>query len=312
VAQLHAWGLGEDDYRWLEPDECDRHARIADRLGGSFTPHCAALHPSKLVRGLARVVEARGVRIYEQSPVTQIEQGAAVTARGRLRARTVVRATEAYTRTLDRQGRLLLPIHSMMIATEPLPDDVWKQIGLDARQTFGDDRRITIYGQRTTDGRIAFGGRAGYFFGSRIGDRFAAGDPHFERVHRALLELFPALHDVQITHRWGGALGVPRSWAPSLGLDRATGLAWLGGYVGQGVAASNAAGRTLAELIVERETERTGLAWVGRAPGDWEPEPLRWLAVRSLTACGDAADRAEEGGGRAPLRARLFRSLTGR
>lgn len=314
VEQLRDWGIGEDEQAWLGPDACEQHARIADCRGGVFSPHCAALHPSKLVRGLARVVEGRGVRIFERSPVTRIEDGAAVTAHGRLRARVVVRATEAYTARLPGYARRLAPLHSMMIATEPLPDEIWKQIGLAERPTFGDARRITIYGQRTADGRIAFGGRAGYRFGSGIESRFDADDPRFARVHEALLELFPVLQGVAITHRWGGALGVPRNWAPSLGLDRARGSAWLGGYVGAGVAASNAAGRTLAELIAERDTERTALPWVGpgAGAGDWEPEPLRWLAVRAITGIGDSADRAEQRGRAARLRARLFDAFVGR
>jgi glycine/D-amino acid oxidase-like deaminating enzyme len=200
----------------------------------------------------------------------------------------------------------------MMVATEPLPEDLWKEIGLDRRETFADDRRIVIYGQRTADGRIAFGGRAGYKLGSGIESRFGADDARFEGVHRALLELFPVLRGVEITHRWGGALGVPRNWAPSLGLDRSSGLGWLGGYVGQGVAASNAAGRTLAELIAERESERTGLAWVGRSTPNWEPEPLRWLAVRAITAFGESADAAEARGGRAGIRGRLFDGMVGK
>lgn len=312
VERARAWGLGADDYRWLEPEECERHAHIADCLGGVFTPHCASLHPAKLVRGLARVVEARGVRIHDRSPVRRIEAGAAHTDRARLRARVVVRATEAYTNSLEGHARNLVPLHSLMIATAPLPDELWKQIGLEHGQTFGDDRRIVIYGQRTACGRIAFGGRAGYRLGSGVESRFAADDPRFERVHEALLELFPGLLGTPITHRWGGALGVPRDWAPSVGIERKTGLAWLGGYVGQGVAASNAAGRTLAELILERDTERTRLPWVGHESRRWEPEPLRWLAVRGITGFADAADRAEQRGGRARIRERLFDAFVGR
>jgi glycine/D-amino acid oxidase-like deaminating enzyme len=199
----------------------------------------------------------------------------------------------------------------MMIATEPLPADVWKQVGLERRQTFADERRIVIYGQRTADDRIAFGGRAGYRFGSGIEDRFRSDDPRFERVRAALLELFPILRDVAITHRWGGALGVPRTWCPSVSLDPATGLAALGGYVGQGVAISNLAGRTLAELIAGEQTERTGLVWVNQQPGSWEPEPLRWLAVAGVTKAGDRADRAESRGGGSGLAGRLFDSFVG-
>jgi glycine/D-amino acid oxidase-like deaminating enzyme len=121
-------------------------------------------------------------------------------------------------------------------------------------------------------------------------------------VHRSLREtlvgLFPVLRDVQITHRWGGPLGVTRDWHPSVGLDRATGSAWAGGYVGDGVATSNLAGRTLADLISGRRTELTGLPWVGHRSRRWEPEPLRWLGVNAALRAMTWADHAEARTGR--------------
>jgi len=313
VEQLREWGFERADFQWLEPDECEAHARVAGCLGGSFTPHCAAVNPARLARGLADVVEGLGVRIFERSPATAIEPGRVITASGDLRAQIVVRATEGYTRNLPGHKRRLVPIHSMMIATEPLSEDLWEQIGFANRPTLGDGRRITVYGVRTADDRIAFGARGVYHYGSGIEDRFRPDDPRFDEVRRALLQLFPVVEEVAITHRWGGPLGVPRSFAPSLGLDRSTGLAWLGGYVGEGVAAANLAGRTLAELIAGESTERTGLAWVGRATRAWEPEPLRWLAVRSISQLGDWADRADfQGRSSSRLPAWLFDRLTGR
>ncbi len=313
LRELASWGFGDADYRWLEPRECADRTRVAHSLGAIFTPHCAALHPARLVRGLADAVESKGVRIFEHTRATSIAPRSVVTNGGEVRAEIVVRATEAYTRGLAGLRRQLVPLHSLMIATEPLPDELWKEIGLAARETFGAARRIVVYGQRTADGRLAFGGRGGYRFGSSIEDRFDPDDPRFRAVHRALLELFPVLEAVDITHRWGGALGVPRSWRPSVGLDRTTGLAWAGGYVGEGVAASNLAGRTLAELIAETDTERCRLAWVGRESRPWEPEPLRWLAVSALTRIGESADRAELATGRVPrLRAALFDRVVGK
>ena len=80
-----------------------------------------------------------------------------------------MRATEGFTATLPGHKRTLVPVYSLMLATEPLPDEVWDRIGLAARETFNDGRHLIIYGQRTADGRLAFGGRgAPYHFGSRI------------------------------------------------------------------------------------------------------------------------------------------------
>ncbi|MFV1978106.1 MAG: NAD(P)/FAD-dependent oxidoreductase [Myxococcota bacterium] len=272
--ELDGWrelGFGDSDLRWLEPDECARRLGTANNYGGLFLSHCAAIHPARLVRGLADVVETRGVTIYEHSPALRFESGSVVTASGRLRAPMVLRATEAYTKTLRGQARTVMPLHSMMIATEPLPESTWKHIGLAQRETFADPRRTVIYGQRTADDRIAFGARGRYYFGSGIRDHFDANDPIFDRVQAALESLFPILRGHRITHRWGGALGVPRDWRPGVGIDRKSGMAWGGGYVGEGVAAANLAGRTLAELILERDSERTRLPLVGPASPAWEP-----------------------------------------
>ena len=130
-------------------------------------------------------------------------------------------------------------------------------------------------------------------------------------LHETLLELFPVLDGVQVTHRWGGPLGVPRDWFPSCGLDVHTGLGWAGGYVGDGVATSNLAGRTLADLVLGRDSDLVKLAWVGhRSPG-WEPEPLRWLGVNAALRLMQTADAAEARKSRPSRRAAAVGRLLG-
>ena len=121
----------------------------------------------------------------------------------------------------------------------------------------------------------------------------------------------PQLEGIEVTHRWGGVLGVPRDWFPSVRFDRSTGLATAGGYVGEGVAAANLAGRTLAELIVDRPGELAGLPWVGHRSPRWEPEPLRWLGVNAGLALAASADRAEARTGRSGRRGRLLERFVG-
>ena len=310
VESLRSLGFGAEDYRWLEPDECSSRIRTSPNLGGMYTPHCAAIHPAKLVRGLADVVERLGVAIYERTPARSVRDRTVRTDSGRIDAEVVLRATEGYTPRLEGHRHKLIPIHTMMIATERLPQSLWDTIGLSERETFGDPRRVVIYGQRTADGRLAFGGRGEYYFGSGIKDMFDASDALFTNVHRTLTELFPGLRGVEITHRWGGPIGVPRDWHPSVGLNRWTGFAWAGGYVGEGVAASNLAGRTLADLILERETELVGLPWVGRPFPKWEPEPLRWAGVKAIRSLAESVDSAEFKTGETPkLRSRILNSF---
>lgn len=295
-----AYGFGEEDWRWLEPDEARRVVNCSRNLGALYSPHCAAIHPHKLVTGLARVVENLGVTIYEQTPVTEIGDRRVVTPHGVLRADVVVRATEAFTVDLPGRRRDLAPVYSLMIATEPLPDEFWADAGLAERTTFTDGRIMIIYGQRTADGRFAFGGRGTpYHFGSRIKPQFDRDARVFDSLHATLRSMFPALGDAAITHRWGGAVAVPRDWHPSVGYDTSSGVAWGGGYVGDGVSTTNLAGRTIADLILGRDTDLVHLPWVGHQSPRWEPEPLRWLGVNFGRRLATSIDRAEEAG-RAP------------
>jgi len=130
-------------------------------------------------------------------------------------------------------------------------------------------------------------------------------------VMARVYDLFPVVRDHRITHEWGGALGVPRDWHASVGFDRRSGIAWAGGYVGDGVATSNLAGRTLAQLIAGESSELTQLPWVGHRSRDWEPEPLRWLGVNGGRFLLTRADRAEARSGKPARSAKAFARFVG-
>ena len=288
-------------------DAAAASARLAATgvLGGLHYRPGARVDPAKLAHGLAAAAERLGAVIVERTPVTDIRPASAggrptvVTDRGTVTADVVVRATEAYTRDLPGHRRTLVPLCSLMIATEPLSAELWDEIGLREFETFADDRRMVIYGQRTTDDRIAFGGRgAGYTYGSGVDRTLDQVSASHDRIEATLRELLPQLAGVAVTHRWGGVLGVPRDWRPSVGLDRTTGIAWAGGYVGEGVAAANLAGRTLADLITGTPSELTTLPWVDHRSRRWEPEPFRWLGINGSVLAAARADRAEGATGR--------------
>ena len=307
-----AWGFGEDDYREMSAVESSAVIGCHPNLGALFTPHCAAIHPAKLVHGLAAAVERAGVTIYEHSPVRTIEPGRATTAHGVVRAEVVVRATEAFTSEFPGLKRTIVPVYSLMIATEPLRDEFWADAHLDTRPTFADFRNMIIYGQRTADDRFAFGGRGTpYHFGSRVRPKFDLDPRVFATLQTTLRALFPGLGDAAITHRWGGAVGIARDWYPSVGFDRSAGVAWAGGYVGDGVSTTNLAGRTLADLILGRETDLARLPWVGHRSPQWEPEPLRWLGVNLGRKLVESVDRAEVAGREPKRRARAVKRLLG-
>jgi len=312
IAHDHAFGFGEDDMRWLDRDEAAKRVDIAGMSGALYTPHCAAVNPAKLVRGLARAASGAGVRVHEGTTVRTIGEGTVRTDHGRIRAEVVVRATEAFTPRLRGMHRLVIPLYSLMVVTEPLDDSFWNDVGWDGRETIGDGRRVVVYAQRTADNRVAFGGRGTYHFASRVKPGFDRPPGAHAAVEAAMTAFFPALRDIQITHRWGGPVAAPRDWFASVGYDRDAKLAWAGGYVGDGVSTTNLAGRTVADLICGIDSDITHLPWVDHQWRRWEPEPLRWLGVSAMSRVAASADAFEFRKGRIPwLRSTLFDAVIG-
>lgn len=312
IEDQRSWGFGPEHFALLSAEEAQERLGATDVLGATYSPHCASIDPARLVRGLALAVERHGVTLHEGTRVTGIEPGVVRTEHGEVRARTIVRATEAWTSQLPGHERDIAPVYSLVLATEPLPAALWDQIGLRAGETFSDHRHLIIYGQRTADDRIVFGGRgAPYHLRSRIRPEFDREPEVFDGLWRVLRELFPGVGAHAVTHTWGGPVGIPRDWYPSVGLDAGTRIGWAGGYVGDGVASSNLAGRTLADLVRGVPTERTTLPWVNRRSPRWEPEPLRWLGVNLGLRVMASADGAEERSGRSARRAELLAPFLG-
>ena len=294
LEQERSWGDDSEVVRYLSKEELAARMRVAGAVGALYSPHCARIQPADLVAGLADAVTRAGARLYEATPVTSISAGRARTAAGDVRAPYILRCTEGFTADLPGQHRTLLPMNSSMIITGPLGDEAWKSIGWDGFETLGDEAHAYMYAQRTADGRIALGGRGvPYRFGSGIDHDGAVATPTIAQLGRILRRMFPAAVGAGIEHAWCGVLGVPRDWCATVSLDPGTGLGWAGGYTGQGVAAANLAGRTLADLVRGVASPLTGLPWVGHRSPRWEPEPARWAGVRGLYVLYRTADRLE-------------------
>jgi glycine/D-amino acid oxidase-like deaminating enzyme len=279
-------GFGEADYRWLDAQALSGRLRIRNALGAICTPHVARIEPARLASGLAVALEGLGVPLFEQTPVIGIEGETVHTTRGRVQATTRILAVEGYSYRLPGQRRHVLPVQSRIIATEPLDEGLWRDVGLAQHEVFCDASPLVTYGQRSADGRMVFGSRGAYRFGGRPRSGFAGDGEAFEAIHRLLLDCLPQLAGVPISHRWGGTLGIPRTGLPHAVYDPRSGLATAGGYSGEGVGASNLMARTLADLVLGRDTPLTAMPWAHRAAPEralrrWEPEPLRWLAYRA-------------------------------
>jgi glycine/D-amino acid oxidase-like deaminating enzyme len=296
-------GLAER-YRLLDPGELESFVRVTRAVRGLFSPDSAVLHPGRLVRGLAHAAERHGATVYEQTEVTGFVPGSSprlLTPRGEVRARVLVLAGEAYLSGLPGLRRQLLPVYSQIALTAPLSPPQWEEIGWTGDHTISSMRLSVDYLARTADGRLLFGSRgSSYRYGSLIegtGDR----DPAIDRKLRGMVaEWFPSLRGTGFSHGWGGPIGVPRDWMPTVSYDPAAGVASARGYTGRGVATANLAGRILAGLITGEESPLHRLALVGHRSPEWEPEPLRWLGVRFVQRGLERADRRAAATGQPP------------
>ena len=313
VEEAEAFGV--DHLELLDADQASGRLAADGVLGGTWTRDCARVQPLALVRGLAAAVRRRGARIAEGTRVTGIEAGQVSTERGTVTCGDVVVATEGYTPLLPGRRRDVVPVYSLVVATEPLPEATWERIGLAARETFSEQRHLVVYGQRTADDRLVFGGRgAPYHLGSGISSAHDRDEGVFAGLRSAVRDLLPALADLpdaSFTHAWGGPLAIPRDWHPGVRLDPATRIATAGGYVGDGVATTNLAGRTLADLLLGRRTALTALPWVDHRSPRWEVEPLRWLGVNAGLRLATWADAEERATGRRAVLGRPLAALTG-
>jgi glycine/D-amino acid oxidase-like deaminating enzyme len=303
-----------DRYQFLSSEEVAERIRITDVHGGLYTPDGASIHPGRLVRGLARTVEAHGGTIYEQTYVTGFKGGtnpSLITEAGELRARkAIVLAGEAYLTRLPRLHRALLPVYSLICLTEPLTPVQWSEIGWWHGENLASTRNTVVYLTKTPDGRILFGSRgAPYAFGSQISDRQDRHAETLELIQRSVLEWFPSLEGIRFTHGWGGPVGMPIDWTPAVRFDSATRVGFAGGYTGQGVSTTNLAGQMLAGMIVGHQTGFESLPFAQRRSPNWIPEPLRWMVVRYMQGAFLRIDEAAEAGRRAPFDAPIAHFL---
>lgn len=293
-SEAMSWQVPDDRLSLIDGPEAARRINVPNVCGALVRHHVARVQPAKLVRGIARAVENMGVSIHEQTAAANIEEGRVTTDRGVVTASHIVRATEGFTTTMPNVAREWLPLNSAMLVTEPVPDKLWQAIGWDGRELLGDASHAYCYAQRTCENRIAIGGRGTpYRYGSALDVRGRTQHETVKQLTEILYRMLPQTRGLQLDHAWCGVLGVPRDWCATVGMDRKTGLAWAGGYVGLGVSTSNLAGQTLADLILDRQTSLTELSWVNRRPRKWEPEPLRWMGVHGLYRLYRMADRQE-------------------
>jgi len=293
-------GYSEADFKWIAQDQLKKSIAVNNAYGAIYSPHCATIQPAKLARGLASCIEGKGVSLYEKSRVIKWQPGKVITERGSVSAQWVVPALEAYGAELQNSpvklSRYHLPVQSLIIATEPLSDSHWEKIGLSNGEAFADHSRQVTYGIRSADNRLVFGARGTYQFGSKLRQNFSLTDAEIQERRKVMVELFPSLRDVKVSHAWGGNLAVARKFRPHVVRNYEKKFVLSGGYGGEGVGATNLFGRTLADLVLGRLSDLVAMPWVKTSTDmkhiqKWESEPFPWLGYKSVIQAFDFEDR---------------------
>jgi len=231
--------LKDDSCSVLSREELAQELGSAAFVGGVLNRVAGTIHPLNYVRGMAAGLVARKVQIFENSPVSGILRepaGVVVeTPCGRVRARQVLIATDAYSGLTSATGqvnRRVVPFRSAIIATERMPAELHAKL-LAARRGYSETRRMMKW-FRKVDGRFVFGGRGAFGKEDTVSS--------FEALRRAMTALFPELEGLAIEFRWSGLVGMTFSQLPHVGrIDDRACVAF--GYNGVGIAMATLLGR---------------------------------------------------------------------
>lgn len=285
-ASVELFGRYGQRAQLLDRDEVRAWVASPTYLGGYHLADANGLcDPVRLAVVLARVAVSRGVELVQGVRVTGLEEHpggviARVASGERISARHVLLATNAYAPLRRRLRHLVIPVYDHVIATAPLTDQQWDALGWRDRVGVTDAGNQFHYYRPTPDGRILFGGwDATYHFGGRVHDRWEDRPATHQLLAEHLVQTFPALDGIEITHAWGGPIDSTTRFTPTFGLALGGRLAWAVGYTGLGVGASRFGALVGLDLLEGRESERTRLSMVRRAPMPFPPEPIRWPVV---------------------------------
>jgi putative aminophosphonate oxidoreductase len=289
-AQVGAWEgaveaasrAGEHPFELLSAEETQRRTGSPVHLGAAYEAGAATVQPALLARGLRRVAAARGVRIFEQTPMVELdrEAGTVRTPSGSVTAGAVVLATGAWLAAVPELTRAVVAVSSDMVATAPMPERL-DEAGWTGGESISNCRLMVHYYRTTSDGRIAFGqGGHRHVFGGRVDDGLFGATPEATRqaLRRDLVRLVPYAQGVEVTHAWGGPIDRTADGAPIFGrLPGAVPIVYGAGYSGNGVAPSLTAGKILASSALGRDDEWSGCGLNRGVTGRFPPEPIRYL-----------------------------------
>jgi putative aminophosphonate oxidoreductase len=288
AAQLGAWepsvelaaSHGVHPYEILGAEEVQARTGSPVHLGAAFEKTAAIVQPALLARGLRRVAEERGVRIFERTPMVELdrEDGRVRAPSGSVRADAVILAVNAWATKIRELRRAVVAVSSDMVATAPMPEEL-RQSGWTGGEAISDCRMLVHYYRPTRDGRVAFGRGGGRLaFGGRVNSNFDYNGRQTRELEDELVELVPAAKGVPVTHAWGGPIDRTTDGLPVVGaLPARAHIVYGMGYSGNGVAPSLTVAKILASSALRRDDEWAGSALNCGICGTFPPEPVRFV-----------------------------------
>jgi putative aminophosphonate oxidoreductase len=287
-AQMGAWrssvetaeAHGAHPYEILTAEEVQERTGSPIHLGAAFEKLAASVQPALLARGLRRVALERGVRIFEHTPMVELdrEDGGVRTPSGSVRADAVVLAVNAWATRIRELRRAVVAVSSDVVATAPMAEKL-KESGWRGGEAISDCRLLVHYYRTTKDGRVAFGRGGGRLaFGGRVNASFDYNGRQTRELGQELITLVPAARGVPVTHAWGGPIDRTTDGFPIVGaLPARARIVYATGFSGNGVAPSLTVAKILASSALGRDDEWAGSALHCGVCGTFPPEPVRFV-----------------------------------
>ena len=310
-AQLGAWegavtaaeNAGERPFAAVSAEEAERRTGSPVHLGAIFEAGAATVQPALLARGLRRVAVERGIRVFERTPMVELdrEHGRVRTPSGSVEAGAIVLAAGAWLAGIPELKPAVVAVSSDMVATAPIPDHL-EEAGWTGGEAISNSRLMVHYYRTTNDGRVAFGqGGHRHVFGGRVDDGFFGETPPATRrvIEQDLARLVPFAHDAAVTHAWGGPIDRTVDGLPFFGrLPGTVPIVYGVGYSGNGVAPSLTAGKILASSALGHDDEWSGCGLNRGVHGRFPPEPARYLGAFVVRAAVRRKEGREDDGRR--------------
>ncbi len=291
-------------YQYRDKTQMQESLHSPRLRAGIFEANSGILNPYKHVRALKALALAKWVFVYEKTPVSQITRvknntGKALeitTPKGKVQCEKLVIAANAWSGTirgLPKLGKTQTPVLTGQIVTAPLSDQQWQDIGWNERLSLEDNRQLLHYARRTACGRFTMGGGniaypSKHNFGTETMPKI------WSNLQKHIEWLFPNLKGIAIDYQWGGPVSVNMDMTPEIGFIGDERIIYTNGCIGHGVSLSQLNGRTIADLVLEKQTELTDFWIINRKAIPLPPQPLVPIVIRTIKSVLQVWDKIDE------------------